>query len=426
VVELIEPGGIAAGLGLEPGDEILQINGNPVRDFIDFRFFEADEELAVAVRKKNGEEWLLEIEKDMADRLGVDFASGGIDRIIRCHNKCAFCFVDQMPPGMRETLYIKDDDYRLSFLSGNFITLTNLDDRELQRIAGQRLSPLYISVHTTNPQLRERMLGNRRAGRIMEQLRYLAEAGIKMHVQMVLCPGVNDGPELEQTLRDLLSLWPAVSSAAVVPVGITGRRNGLRPFTSSESDRLLAQVERWQKNCLARIKYPFLFASDEFYLLAGWEIPPTERYVDFPQTENGVGLTRLFLDEWQEVKANLPRAVTPLRKVTMVTGFLGRLVMEPVVAVFNGIEGLHISLKVVPNRFFGEQVTVAGLLTGSDLMRAINPGEAGELLVLPEVMLKKDEPVFLDDVTLPELSEHLGVKVAAVKNFVELTEVLLN
>ncbi|RJQ32420.1 MAG: DUF512 domain-containing protein [Peptococcaceae bacterium] len=423
IVELVEVGSIAAEIGLEPGDEVSKINGNPVQDIIDFRFFEADEELTLTVKKRSGEEWLLEIEKDIADRLGISFVSSGIERIICCRNKCSFCFVDQMPPGMRETLYIKDDDYRLSFLKGNFITLTNLGERELQRIAGQRLSPLYISVHTTNPKLRERMLGNRRAGRIMEQLCYLAESGIKMHIQLVLCPGINDGPELERTLHDLLPLWPAVSSVAVVPVGITKYRNSLRPFTPSESNIILEQVKSWQENCLDRLSYPLLFASDEFYLMAGQKIPPTERYADFPQMENGVGLTRLFLDEWQKVKLNLPQAIAPSRKVTIVTGFLGRSVLEPVVAWLNGIKGLNARLRVIPNQFFGEQVTVAGLLTGSDLIQAIEPGDSGELLILPSIMLRKDG-VFLDDITLDELSERLGVMVVAVKNLFDLKSIV--
>lgn len=422
----VEPESIAGELGLEPGDRVMAVNGEPVWDLIDFRFFETEENLSIDVKKGDGEVWVLDVEKDYDQGLGLDFGDAGFGRTARCSNKCLFCFVEQMPPGMRKTLYVKDDDYRLSFWSGNFITLTNLHEDELRRIARQRLSPLYISVHTTNPKLRERMLGNRRAGLIMEQLQYLAAAGIEMHTQVVLCPGLNDGKELERTVTDLAGLWPAVSSMAVVPVGLTRFRQDcypLRAFTRDEARRLVHWVGLKQEEFLSDLEYPFVFASDEFYLLSGEPVPPLKRYADFPQTENGVGLTRLFMDEWEEVKDGLPQELSPL-KITLATGLLGEKVLQPVSARLNEINGLKVSIKAVQNHFFGEQVTVAGLLTGGDLIDQFAPGEIGDLLVLPAVMLKKDDAVFLDDLSLEDLAVRLKTRIAVVQGPWQLVEVL--
>jgi len=423
----VEPGSIAGELGLEPGDRIVWINGEPVRDLIDFRFLEADESLDIVIAKGNGACWDLDVEKDYDESLGIDFGPCNFGNTIRCANKCIFCFVDQMPPNMRETLYLKDDDYRLSFWNGNFITLTNLTNDQLRRIARQRLSPLYISVHTTNPALRERMLGNKKAGLILEQLKYLAGAGIEIHTQVVLCPGINDGKELERTLADLVSLWPAVSSMALVPVGLTRFRQGchpLRAFHGDEAARLVQWVALKQDNCLNRLDNPFVFASDEFYLLSGEQIPPAERYAGFPQVENGVGLTRLFLDEWKEVMAGLPEEA-PMRKVTLATGVLGEKVLKPVVAGLNTVKGLDVSIKVIENHFFGEQITVAGLITGQDLVAQLDPDKIGDLLVLPAVMLKKGEDVFLDGLTLPELVRHLKKPIAVADGPRQLAEILI-
>ncbi|MDD4335658.1 MAG: DUF512 domain-containing protein, partial [Desulfotomaculaceae bacterium] len=300
-IYMVEPGSIAEELGVAVGDRVTAINGAPVLDLIDFRFLAADELLFIDLKKADGEEWVLEVEKDFDQDLGINFGAGGFGPVIKCINKCVFCFVDQMPPGMRRTLYVKDDDYRLSFWNGNFITLTNLSENKLKRIARQRLGPLYISVHTTNPVLREKMLGSSRAGSIMEQLRFLAEAGIEMHTQVVLCPGLNDAAELERTAGDLISLWPAVKSLAVVPVGLTRFREdlySLAAFTPEKARALLRWIHTRQKELITGYKHPFIFASDEFYLLAEEPVPAAERYDGFPQLENGVGLTRLFLNEW--------------------------------------------------------------------------------------------------------------------------------
>ncbi|NPV74389.1 MAG: DUF512 domain-containing protein [Pelotomaculum sp.] len=420
-------GSIAEECGLKAGDWIVAINGEPVRDLIDFRFLEAEEKLNIDVKKADGEEWVLEVEKDYDQSLGIEFGEMGFGRIKRCSNKCVFCFVDQMPSGLRRSVYVKDDDYRLSFWSGSFITLTNLGSKELERIVKQRLSPLYISVHATNPKLRAEMLGNPKAGLVMEQLRYLAAGGIEMHAQVVLCPGLNDGEELEKTIADLAGLWPAVNSLAVVPVGLTRFRKGLyalRSFNPEEARRLVCWLGLKQEEYLLEMGSPFVFPSDEFYLLAGEPVPPAERYAGFPQAENGVGLTRLFLDEWKKTEKNLPGQAAPLKAV-LITGVLGEKVLRPIVRRLNEIKNLEVSIKVIKNYFFGEQVTVAGLLTGRDLLNQIGPGETGDVLLLPSVMLRKEGAVFLDGLTLKGLARRLKACVAAVEGPRQLARVLL-
>jgi putative radical SAM enzyme (TIGR03279 family) len=425
VIERVAPGSIAAELGMEPGDRLVAVNGLPVEDILDYRFLTCEEELTITLVKANGEEWLCDVEKDFDDDLGVDFAGGGLEPIRRCQNRCLFCFVDQMPRGLRPTLYVKDDDYRLSFTQGNFITLTNLRERDLERIIRQRLSPLYISVHTTNPALREKMLGHPRAGKIMEQLHRLGQGGIEMHTQVVLCPGINDGVELERTVRDLVNLWPAVRSVAIVPVGLTRYREGLfplRPFTREEAGEIVEQVQTWQDHCLERCARAVVFASDEFYLLAEKEVPPALRYDDFPQTENGVGLVRLFLDEWEQVSPSLPRALPCRRKVTVATGVLAERVLAPVVDRLNEIENLAVELAVIPNRLFGPQVTVTGLVSGKDILAALEGQNAGQTLILPAVMLRQPEQIFLDGMTVQELSSLLDRPVIAVDGPAGLVE----
>lgn len=423
----VAPGSIAAEMELAPGDRLISINGTQVRDFIDLRFLETEENLSIEVITAGGEEWVLDVEKDYDQDLGLEFADGGFGRTTRCSNRCVFCFVDQMPPAMRKSLYIKDDDYRLSFWSGNFITLTNVGEQELERIARQRLSPLFISVHTTNPALRELMLGNKQAGLIMEQLKFLASAGIEMHAQVVLCPGINDGRELENTVADLAGLWPSVSSLAVVPVGLTQFRDSsypLRTVTPAEAKQLVRWVTLKQDEFLDSLDNPFVFASDEFYLLAGEQVPPSELYAGFPQLENGVGLVRLFWEEWEEVEQDLPLEVEP-HEVSLATGVLGAMVMRQVAARLNTIKGLKVHLKTIENHFFGQGVTVTGLITGQDLINQIDSRMIGDLLVLPAVMLKQEEHLFLDDLTVTDVAEQLITRVAVVKGPRQLVDVLL-
>ncbi|MBO8137218.1 MAG: DUF512 domain-containing protein [Desulfotomaculum sp.] len=425
----IVSGSIAEELGIKPGDKITEINEQPVRDIIDYRFLTCDEELVVKLINTHGEEWLIEIEKDFDEDLGIDFGTEALGRIKRCQNKCLFCFVDQMAPDMRPSLYVKDDDYRHSFLYGNFITLTNTKEEDLKRIIKQRLSPLYISVHSTNPELRKKMMGNPRAGNIMHQLTLLAEAGIEMHTQVVLCPGINDGEELSRTVKDLAQLFPQVRSLAVVPVGLTAYREGLaelKCFTPQEAERIVQQAELWQDKYLNKFNYPFVFLSDEFYLMSGRPIPPDEHYADYPQIENGVGLTRIFLDQWEEAKQYLPDEISNYKKISIITGILAYPVIRQVVKELNNIKGLQVELHRVTNRFFGESVTVAGLLTGSDILSQLNEKDLGDKLIIPAVMLKdQEEDIFLDNISIQELSNRLEVPVLPVDTPFELVEAII-
>lgn len=425
VVKSVSPGSIAAELGIEPGDIILRINEQQATDIIDYRFLTAGEEIDILLQKPGGDCWLLEIEKDWDEGLGLTFVNGGLGETKGCRNNCIFCFVDQMPPKMRNSLYIKDDDYRLSFFQGNFITLTNVSDRDMERIAAMHLSPLYISVHTTNPELRTRMMRNRRAGKIMEQLNFLAAAGIQMHTQAVLCPGINDGKELDRTVNDLAGLWPAVSSVALVPVGITRYRHNLYPlraFKNSEAREIVKKVRNWQDTYIERYNYPLVFAGDEFYLLAGKKIPPAGRYGEFPQTENGVGLIRLFLDHWEKIKSRLPAQVSTTRRVKLVTGVLAAPVLTPVVQRLNEIKNLSIDLVKVENRFFGSNVTVAGLLTASDIMDQTEVTKETSAVIIPDAALRGDKSIFLDGPSVDDLSRKFGVPVITAGDPEELVQ----
>ncbi len=434
-VAAVTPGSIAHQSGVETGDIITGINGQPVRDILDYRFLAADEFIVVDIEKPDGERWELEIEKDFYEDIGLDFGAGELSGTRSCSNRCIFCFVEQMPPAMRESLYVKDDDYRLSFLQGNFITLTNLGEKDINRIISQRLSPLYVSVHTTDPPLRQEIMGNPRAGKVLEIIKRLVEAGIEIHAQAVLCPGINDGGELNKTVADLTALWPGVRSLALVPVGLTAFREGLYPlntYTPERAGNIIHRVEGWQRACLEVNGYPTVFASDEFYLLAGEPIPGVDYYADFPQTENGVGLTRLFLDQWNELKPFLPSKLKNPLDINLVTGKLAETVLRPLVGELNVIENLNIRLTCVENSFFGKTVTVAGLLTAGDVIVELkreweaNYGNKGlpQLVVIPSVMLRADEELFIDDFTLSRMEEELGVPVRAVEGPEQLFNIL--
>lgn len=416
-VDFIIPGSIADDVGIMRGDEILTINGKRPLDLIDYRFLCAGEEVEVEVRKQNGEIWVCDIEKEYDEDLGLGFTQDTFDGIRKCANKCIFCFVDQMPEGLRESLYVKDDDYRLSFLHGNFITLTNLTETDMKRIVDMRLSPLYISVHCTGATLREEMLGHRKAGNIMAQLVQLAKAGIEMHTQIVLCPGVNDGQELTRTVQDLTSLWPQVLSVAVVPVGLTGHRGGLFPlrkFTPSDCMALIDQVNSYQKIFFRKFETPLVYLADEFYVMARKEFPNAAYYGGFPQLENGVGLVRLFYDSFADEKARLPRSLPRKRQIALVTGVSGEYILRPVTDCLNEIDNLHADLVGVANKFFGGHVTVAGLLTGEDVLHTLRERGPYELIMLPSVMCKRDEPVFLDGMTVSTLENELRTPVRVI------------
>lgn len=416
VIERVEAGSIAEEAGLERGDEIIAINGSPLGDLIDYRYLSADDYIEVEVRKTDGEEWLLEIEKEFDDELGIGFTSETFDGLRRCQNKCVFCFLDQMPLGMRRTLYVRDDDYRMSFLHGNFVTLTNLRPGELDRIIEMRLSPLYISVHATEPTARTGLLHNKKSGELMPILRRLAEADIEVNCQVVLCPGRNDGAVLDQTIADLAELWPHTNSLAIVPVGLTRYRQGLPEVagvTAADAARTVRQVEAWQAKLAERDIDEFLFLADEFYLTAGIAMPPYEEYGNFPQLENGVGLVRLFEEEFRVAEAAFPASV-PARRVLIVTGVSTAPLLTELCERLTRVPGMTAEVLPVANRFFGASVTVAGLLTGQDIRAALaEQGQYDEVLI-PAVALRFEGDRFLDDITPVQLAEETGQQIRIV------------
>lgn len=413
VVAEVEEGSIAAELGLEPGDAITAVNRRMPGDLIQFQFDWSGEEVLLEVRKKNGATELFEIEKDYDEQLGVVFEQAVFDGIRVCRNKCLFCFVDQMPKGLRPTLYVKDDDYRLSFLQGSYITLTNLTADDEQRIIDERLSPLYISVHTTVPELRVRLLGHPDSGRIVEQMGRLAAHGIEFHTQLVMCPGLNDGEALETTYRDLSNM-EGVLSIALVPVGLTQFRQGLpvlRRWQKDEAARIIDWAAEKQKVAKKAKGTRFVWPADEFYLTAGRALPVYRQYEDFPQLENGVGLVRLFWQEFAELQ--LPESA-PCVKYICVTGESGAPALAPVLRKLNEIEGLSVEAQVVPNKFFGPSVTVTGLLTGECLLAGLQGLPHSSKILLPSVMLKDGQGAFLDDLTPAEVAARLNMELKVI------------
>ncbi|KAA0892136.1 DUF512 domain-containing protein [Oryzomonas rubra] len=407
IVETVTLCSICEEMGVEPGDRLLAVNNHPLRDIIDYSYHTAAaDELLLEVAKPDGEVWELEIEREPGEPLGLTFPA---PEPARCRNNCVFCFVHQLPRGLRKPLYVKDEDYRLSFLNGNYVTLANLKAPELARIIDQRLSPLYISVHATNPALREQLLGRPGIPPILDQLRELAAARISMHTQVVLCPGLNDGLELERTVDDLAGLYPAVQSLAVVPLGLTRHRGRLPQLTPVDTDYARAFVTTWGPRAKAlkkRLGEPFLFLADEFYLKGGVPFPPLREYGDLPQIENGVGMVPLFLRDAAQV-LRTARPVGDLR-VTVVTGVSAVGFVGAFLARLEERTGARIVPLAVKNRLFGESVTVSGLVAGNDIMAALEGVEIGAGLLVPDVMLKEGEGLFLDDVPLEELQGRLG------------------
>lgn len=430
VISLVYPDSIAREMGIEAGDVLLEVNGKQVRDVFDYRFLMKDEYVEVLIRKPSGEEWLLEIDKEYDEELGAEFENGLMSDYRSCTNKCIFCFIDQMPPGMRETLYFKDDDSRLSFLQGNYVTLTNMGQEEIDRIIRMHLAPINVSVHTTNPELRCRMLHNRFAGEKLKFLDQLYEHQIEMNGQIVCCRHVNDGAELERTIDDLPGYLPFMRSVSVVPAGITKYREGLYPlelFSKAEAEAVIDLIESRQKKYFEEYGLHFIHASDEWYFLAEREFPEEERYDGYIQLENGVGMMRLFYNEFQEAlraqteAKDYPEKREELKRdLTIATGKLA----YPMVKGFAGqlqeaFPGLHIFVKEIENRFFGETITVSGLITGKDLTEQLlesrDQGEKlGDTLLIPENMLRMGEQVFLDDMTLQEAEERLRLRVVPV------------
>jgi putative radical SAM enzyme (TIGR03279 family) len=407
----VEPGSIAEELELEAGDSILTVNGHVISDLLDFQVHASAEELLIEVRKHDGELWDLEVEKDADADLGLNFEH---PEPTQCGNNCIFCFVHQLPTGMRRTLYVKDEDYRFSYLYGSYVTLTNVTEADIERIITQRLSPLYVSVHATDEQLRTRMLG-RQGPPILELLKRLAGSGIEIHTQVVLCPGINDGPELARTIEDLVALYPWVLTLAVVPVGLTGYRQrlpDLRPPTEAEARAILTSIHDYQERFLCNCGSRFVFAADELYLRAGLEFPPLVAYEDLAQVENGVGLVPQFRAEAAEVLSEAPSL--QLSAVATFTGESARGELSRYVAELSAKTGTTIHLYPVRNTFFGGHVSVTGLLTGRDVLSELKGKDLGQALLVPDVVLREGDAVFLDDISLDDLERELGVKVLKV------------
>lgn len=426
IISKVMPDTIADEVGLEQGDRLLAVDGQNIRDIIDLSFALADDFVELLIEKKNGEEEVIEIEKEYDEDLGVEFESAVFDGVRRCANKCIFCFVDQMKPGMRESLYVKDDDYRLSFLYGNFVTLTNLGPKDVKRINQLHLSPLYISVHTTNGALREKMLNNKIAGSIMEQLKSLIANGVEMHTQIVLCPTINDEEELERTISDLYALHPKVLSMAIVPVGLSRFRDNcyeLEVFTPEKALAVVEKVNDWQAKCRKESGTSFVYLSDEFYLAANQPIPAYEMYDGFPQLENGIGLVRNFLAEWQEEPIKTQGYSEP-HYLDVVCGISAQKILGPLLEDLK-IPNLTIRVLSVENIFFGTNITVSGLLTGQDIIKTLN--ETGGIrtgVIIPGVSLKKGEPIFLDNMTCDQLESHIATPVRAAYGAKDLRELL--
>lgn len=436
IITTVRKGSIAEELDIEPGDILLSINGQAISDIIDYKFLVSDEYIEVSVIKKDGEEWELEVEKDYDEDLGIEFQNPIIDRARSCANKCIFCFIDQLPKGMRDTLYFKDDDSRLSFLQGNFITLTNMSERDIDRIIRYHISPLNISVHTTNPELREKMLGNRRAGNIYDILKRLAQNNISINCQIVLCPDVNDGQELEKTIHDLFSLYPSIKNVAVVPVGITRYRENLYPITpydKESSSAVLDTISGLQKMAVEKSGEIFVRAADEFYIMAGRELPGPEHYGDYAQLEDGIGMITNFIEN---VKESLDHTEAAGIEMTL-SAVTGRSAYEYIKKacrmIENKIKGLKINLYPIDNDFFGGKITVTGLLTGRDIKEQLEEKDLGKALLLPSNLLRSGDEVLLDDISIDDLSSALNVDIKVcsfdgedlVSNILKLREELL-
>ena len=434
IIYKVTPGSIAEELEIEAGDVLVSVNGKEIEDVFDFHYAVNDEYLELLVRKADGEEWELEIEKEYSEDLGIEFENGLMDDYKSCTNKCIFCFIDQMPPGMRETLYFKDDDSRLSFLQGNYVTLTNMKDKDLDRIIKYHMGPINISVQTTNPELRCMMLHNRFAGESLKKIDRLFEAGIPMNGQIVLCKGVNDGEELERSIRDLTKYLPCMESVSVVPVGLSKYREGLyplEPFTKEDAIQVIDTIEKWQKKCLEEHDLHFIHASDEWYMLAERPLPEEDSYDGYLQLENGVGMMRLLMNEFaeameealaepeykEEMMQVLNEEFDGHHKISLITGRLAAPFLRQMAADFMAeFPGYEVEVVDIRNDFFGERITVSGLITAQDLIAQAKERNLGNSIAIPCNMLRSGERVFLDDQTVEDVETALQVPVIIVKS----------
>lgn len=422
-IDFIEPNSYAEKAGVQPGETLVSMNGKEIYDVLDYRFYETDRHLVLELRNDKGEHRTVELHKRQYDAIGLGFSSYLMDEKITCRNKCIFCFIDQMPPGMRDTLYFKDDDSRLSFLFGNYITLTNVSEREIQRIIDMHISPINVSVHTTNPELRVRMMKNRFAGKALEILPRLAKAGIRLNCQLVLCPGINDGEELRRSLTDLEQLLPSLQSVALVPLGLTKYREGLTPlslYTKEGAAAVIDLVDSFGDRLEAQYGERIMYAADEFYLKAERPIPPPSYYGAFDQIEDGVGGMACLEEEFSFALEDGEEAgwfAVPPRRITAATGvaakdFIRKLLDE----AERKCDNLKCEVVGIVNDFFGETITVAGLVTGGDLIRQLKGRDLGDALLIPEVMLRHEKDVFLDDISVADVERQLGVPVITVAN----------
>ena len=421
VISKVYKDSIADELGIEVGDLLISINGEPIHDIIEYRFLLSDEYLEVEIQKQNREVYIYEIEKDYDDDLGIEFTNPIIDKAKSCINKCVFCFIDQLPKGMRETLYFKDDDSRLSFLQGNFVTLTNMSEEDINNIIKYRISPINISVHTTNPELRKTMIKNKFAGNLYSIMERLAEAQIQMNCQIVLCPGYNDKEELERTVSDLTKLYPYVNSAAAVPVGITKHREhlpNLEIFNEKTAGETIDQVDKLQKKYLKELGTRFIFLSDEFYIMANRKLLDYDEYEGFIQFENGVGMISKFEREIKDYLENLSEDhKSKIKKVSIATGHSAyEFMCEMAKCIMEKCPNVQIDVYKIINNFFGDTITVSGLVTATDIIDQLKDKNLGETLYIPRSMLKADEEIFLDNITLENLSDIMGLEVVPCLN----------
>lgn len=427
LIENVSSGSPAATAGIKPGWKLYRIDNQPIGDIIDYKIMESGDSLRLLLQDKQGVFHRLKIEKSLDSNLGLHFSPPTISSLQNCGNNCIFCFVDQNPAGMRQALYIKDDDYRLSFLFGNFITLNRLTEPELERIIRLQLSPLYVSVHTTNPVLRQIMFGTKKAKKGLLNLKKLVTAGIRIHAQVVLCPGFNTGIEMDRTIKDLGQMGPNLSSVALVPVGLTGHRSGLerlRQFEPEEAKELVEKIKTTQLAFLSEKGSRFVFLADEFYNLAGYEVPKDKEYEGYPQLENGVGLTRLFLEELAKIKKQLPDRLKTSTKITIATGCAAESIMKQLAITLTEIDNLTVNLKIIDNKFFGDQVTVSGLLTGRDLLAALAGEDLGDAVFISQALLKDQSQNFLDDLDINEIKKVLALPVHAVSGPLELLSMI--
>ena len=421
VIDSVAPRSKARWHGIKPGDKLLEINKNKINDVLDYRFYITDEKLELLIETKSGKKRTVKIRNRQGSEIGLSFATYLMDKQRRCANNCIFCFIDQLPEGLRESLYFKDDDSRLSFFFGNYITLTNLKQEDIDRIIKMHISPINISVHTTNPELRVKMMGNKRAGQVLDYIRQLADAGIELHTQLVLCPGYNDGEELTRTLNDLGKLYPSLKSIACVPVGISCHRDGLTQLTDYTKEQALDVISRiniYNDEFVCYNKTNIAYASDEFYIKAGLQMPEATRYGDFDQLEDGVGLWTLLRDEFYEAVNGFDYDLNNQnRKLTIATGVAAYPLMCELARKAEEIcQGLTVNVVEVENRLFGNKINVAGLICGEDYYNALKDLDLGEELLIPAVSLRHEGDMFLDDVTLAQLSERLNIKITPVRN----------